>query len=794
MKLKLSDSEANVSEGGYEQSSVDEQEQPSSALILEQSAVSADAGGFILEPHLARLLGMHPGEMLSRSMFYGTPQASHVSILVAQLLDKHEVLIRREIGEGTSSAVRTSEGGCNLALIASNERIIQALLNSLEPPELAEVVQEGAGTTTIHGQVSSAPEQSTRDSDEGFMLSSDLEILESLLHNQELESFAAIQGRVSVSCEDTTDPTATNEGLMRAPMGGLEAPAVMAPTIAVEEFETESEEESVVESEEDRIRKLAKLKAKLDMREQEGPSEEQERLRKEQERLRKERKKLRKHQEKLRKQQEKLRKKEEEAAAKILKKEQEKSRMKEVSVEAKIREREMGTALSVALCREADLEKIKDKVREIIENLEVTGSLSSRKEDMEMMEEKERELRKVVAEPRPENIQEMRKELEKVRVRCKELKQAGAGGAVAEMNRVRTKETAVRADLEGAVARGIKVKGLEEELGALVARKLYLEKMGSNEEGLNEVRTRGMEIEVDLVRLRLMAVNEKRLELELDELVAKRKGIEATIDIGRREIELNRLRKEAKAGSSYRELELMLRLEYVEARVRELELELGLWLGKIEAKRTDTGGGMISLVPGGSEIARAEREEGSVATPEVVSEGMVIQELEEVLVVEEEGVSGSNIGSIRVLEEAVTVIAAELEASGGDIVATTHSQVTDTPEQSTRYSNGGPTLAPDLTMDSIEALTELEKKRKFLVELEEERNKRLARLAESKAAMEMKEQKKKERLRKREEETELEKKRKFLVELEEERNKRLARLAESKAAMEMKEQKKNLVQ
>ncbi|WP_141663633.1 hypothetical protein, partial [Candidatus Ichthyocystis sparus] len=62
MKLKLSDSEANVSEGGYEQSSVDEQEQPSSALILEQSAVSADAGGFILEPHLARLLGMHPGE------------------------------------------------------------------------------------------------------------------------------------------------------------------------------------------------------------------------------------------------------------------------------------------------------------------------------------------------------------------------------------------------------------------------------------------------------------------------------------------------------------------------------------------------------------------------------------------------------------------------------------------------------------------------------------------------------------------------------------------------------------
>ncbi|WP_141663854.1 hypothetical protein, partial [Candidatus Ichthyocystis sparus] len=188
MKRKLSDSEANVSEGGYEQSSVDEQEQPSSALILEQSAVSADAGGFILEPHLARSLGMHPGEMLSRSMFYGTPQAYHVSILLAQLIERREALISRETGEGTSSAVVTSDDGYNAALISSNERTIQALLDSLDPPELAEVVQEGAGTTTtIHGQVSGAPEQSTRGSDDGVMLAPDSAIRESSFHNKETE-------------------------------------------------------------------------------------------------------------------------------------------------------------------------------------------------------------------------------------------------------------------------------------------------------------------------------------------------------------------------------------------------------------------------------------------------------------------------------------------------------------------------------------------------------------------------------------------------------------------------------
>ncbi|WP_092403506.1 MULTISPECIES: hypothetical protein [Candidatus Ichthyocystis] len=50
-------------------------------------------------PHLALSLGIRPGEMIFRSMFYGTPQASHISSLAAQLIDTHEALVRREIGE-----------------------------------------------------------------------------------------------------------------------------------------------------------------------------------------------------------------------------------------------------------------------------------------------------------------------------------------------------------------------------------------------------------------------------------------------------------------------------------------------------------------------------------------------------------------------------------------------------------------------------------------------------------------------------------------------------------------------
>ncbi|WP_139057529.1 hypothetical protein, partial [Candidatus Ichthyocystis hellenicum] len=195
-KFSSTSNGANGSGGNDELGSVDGQEQPSSALELEQSAGSAEIGGFPLAPHLAQTLGMQPGERLFQSMFYGTPQASLVLSLALQLMEKHEVLVHKEVGEGTSSAVRIRDDGYNLALIASSEDTIRALLDSIEKPRFGvvpEVVVEGVGTTVgqelsapeaevvavegvdiMHGQVTGVPEQSTRGSDVGVLLTPDL--------------------------------------------------------------------------------------------------------------------------------------------------------------------------------------------------------------------------------------------------------------------------------------------------------------------------------------------------------------------------------------------------------------------------------------------------------------------------------------------------------------------------------------------------------------------------------------------------------------------------------------------
>ncbi|WP_242641798.1 hypothetical protein, partial [Candidatus Ichthyocystis sparus] len=58
------------------------------------------------------------------------------------------------------------------------------------------------------------------------------------------------------------------------------------------------------------------------------------------------------------------------------------------------------------------------------------------------------------------------------------------------------------------------------------------------------------------------------------------------------------------------ELNLMLRLEGIRARVRKLELELELWLGKMEAKKTETMNMITtSLVSDRTETIRRAREE-----------------------------------------------------------------------------------------------------------------------------------------------------------------------------------------
>ncbi|WP_092460825.1 hypothetical protein [Candidatus Ichthyocystis sparus] len=562
MKRKLSGSEASSPEG-CGQSSVDEHAQPSNTLELEQGAASAEAGGFILAPHLALSLGMNPGEMIFRSMFYGSPQASTISTLVNQLLEKQEELFNCGPGEGTSSGTHYNTLN-TLSLIESNAAAIQALMDSIEAPTSASVVE---GEDNAHWQAPVAPEQSTRGSDGGFILAPDLalslgmqpgqallrgmfygtsqsdtvlsivnqlsEIREDLLRNQERSG--AIEGGTNVDFEDTSSLLETNEELMQALMGSIEAPAV--PTTAVEKTETESEEKSLAELEEEKDRELAELKAKLEMKEQAKT--------------------------------EKLR--------------------DEGEAATKSREKELEKAIIIAVCREADLERVKDKVKEGMESLEVMGSLRATKRDTEKMKARERELRRVVAEPRTENLQNMEKELAEARARCKELDKAGAGEISIAMDYIRTKETKIGRDLKEAKAREIKVKNLEEELELLVAREMYLEKMKTNEKELDEVRAKKTNIESDLNRLRAtIATTGKSIETELVKLMEEKKEIKAKIDRGKRKMELNILKREAKARPGKREIELMLRLKGISTRVRELELKLGLWLSKITAVKSAT--------------------------------------------------------------------------------------------------------------------------------------------------------------------------------------------------------------
>ncbi|WP_092487629.1 hypothetical protein [Candidatus Ichthyocystis hellenicum] len=91
---------------------------------------------FVLEPDLARSLGMKPDQVLCRGMFYGTPQFDVILEIVSQLLAIREDLLRNQELEG-SGAIQEgiSVGhGDTAALIAANEELMQALMDSIESP------------------------------------------------------------------------------------------------------------------------------------------------------------------------------------------------------------------------------------------------------------------------------------------------------------------------------------------------------------------------------------------------------------------------------------------------------------------------------------------------------------------------------------------------------------------------------------------------------------------------------------------------------------------------------------
>ncbi|WP_092460773.1 hypothetical protein [Candidatus Ichthyocystis sparus] len=815
MKRKLTSSEANNPEGGYGQSSVDKQAQPSGSLELEQSAVSVDAGGFILDSHLAQSLGMRPGDRIFRSMFYGTSQAPLVSGLAAQLLEEHEALISRASGEGTSSAVQLSDR--DSALMASNEMTIRALLDSVEASRFsgieaplqvvpAEVVEENtacwqapgtvetagastywqapgavetagasthwqapgavetagastywqapgavetagasthwqapgavetagastywqapgavetagantywqapgavetAGASTYwqapgavetagastHWQAPGAVEtagastywqapgavetaganaywqapgavetaganaywqapgavetagasaywqapgavetagasaQSARGHEKGVISAKDVAlelgmrpgqalrrsmfyntpqydtvlniinrlsvIREGLLRNLELERAGLIQEEIreEVGYKDTTVLIRSNAALMQSLIGSIETPTAVIKEQEKKEKQRKREEEAVKrrenllakerEREEKLLAKEQEKKERLIKKEEEAAAKRREKM------LAKEQEKKDKPSDKGEEEAKKKRRK-----VKLVTKEQEKTeklRRKEEEEETKDREREVEVAIRIAICRKAELERVKGEVEESVKELEVTASSSSGEKDAEnklgIIKAIRREIGKVIAGPRSKDLQEIEKELNRMVSRYEELKRAGADSIIL-MGQIRTKETRARKDLKKTIERETKVKDLEQELGILVAKELDLEKTGTNKEELDEVRKREIKVEIDLAELRAMIAvpgGSIEIELELGRLVAERTAIEAGIDIGKKKMELNRLRKEAGAQSSEKELELMLRLEEINTKVRVIELELELWLGK----------------------------------------------------------------------------------------------------------------------------------------------------------------------------------------------------------------------
>ncbi|WP_092487425.1 hypothetical protein [Candidatus Ichthyocystis hellenicum] len=695
MKRKLTSSEANNPEGGYGQSSVDKQAQPSGSLELEQSAVSVDAGGFILDSHLAQSLGMHPGDRIFRSMFYGTSQAPLVSGLAAQLLEEHEALISRASGEGTSSAVQLSDR--DSALMASNEMTIRALLDSVEASRFsgieaplqvvpAEVVEENTacwqapGTVETAGastywqapgavetaganaywqapvavetaganaywqaqgavetagasaywqapgavETAGASAQSARGHEKGVISAKDVAlelgmrpgqalrrsmfyntpqydtvlniinrlsvIREGLLRNLELERAGLIQEEIreEVGYKDTTVLIRSNAALMQSLIGSIETPTAVIKEQEKKEKQRKREEEAVKrrenllakerEREEKLLAKEQEKKERLIKKEEEAAAKRREKM------LAKEQEKKDKPSDKGEEEAKKKRRK-----VKLVTKEQEKTeklRKKEEEEETKYREREVEVAIRIAICRKAELERVKGEVEESVKELEVTASSSSGEKDAEnklgIIKAIRREIGKVIAGPRSKDLQEIEKELNRMVSRYEELKRAGADSIIL-MGQIRTKETRARKDLKKTIERETKVKDLEQELGILVAKELDLEKTGTNKEELDEVRKREIKVEIDLAELRAMIAvpgGSIEIELELGRLVAERTAIEAGIDIGKKKMELNRLRKEAGAQSSEKELELMLRLEEINTKVRVIELELELWLGK----------------------------------------------------------------------------------------------------------------------------------------------------------------------------------------------------------------------
>ncbi|WP_139057455.1 hypothetical protein [Candidatus Ichthyocystis hellenicum] len=90
----------------------------------------------MLAPDLAQSLGMQPGQVLRRGMFYSSPRSNAVLGIISQLSEIREYLLHNQELERSGAIQREIGASCEdaAALIANNEELLQALMASIEAP------------------------------------------------------------------------------------------------------------------------------------------------------------------------------------------------------------------------------------------------------------------------------------------------------------------------------------------------------------------------------------------------------------------------------------------------------------------------------------------------------------------------------------------------------------------------------------------------------------------------------------------------------------------------------------
>ncbi|WP_092411586.1 hypothetical protein [Candidatus Ichthyocystis sparus] len=507
------------------------------------SATLGAGVGFVLEPHLALSLGMNPGEALFRGMFHGTPQVSRVSALVAQLLNRQEVLLRHGTGEGTSSA--TQRSATEVAdLIESNAITIRALMDSTEEPTFTAVPElhghvqdspEAVVEVSTNNQVPiSAPEQSFTSSEEGFMLLAPdlasalgmtpgerllrgmfygtqrsnvvLEIVgqllalrEDLLRSQALEEAnVAIQEGIGLDCETTAVLIATNEKLLQALVASIEEPSFTAlSTVTV----IDSEEESVKRLEEERSVKTGNENI-LIMAEEELANVER-----------------RRQKDKKIKEAGKIKKKRAKA--------EEKSEImrKEPAEEIKALMDRVGAPTATIVS--STLVPIASETESVTESEEGGNQRLTRSESIPEREEQkeETEMDLSTAKLRAANLKEVKNVVRVGTIKPKVATLSNLREINRELRAVEDKKKKIRSVLETGSSNAQEMR-IELEKVRSRKRKIGIIRAGENAVDIEEVRAKQLEIELELERVRKKAGEVGSLEQKLDTLLAKKVELE----------------------------------------------------------------------------------------------------------------------------------------------------------------------------------------------------------------------------------------------------------------------------